>query len=196
MNLRHSYDKVLGQKTNNIFEPIYDTDSGLHIFDDKKISGKFHIEKIGKNEFDLQFRHEIEEEIDSVLELNQTSSSEIFFNITHIKQAIKNSNKSSARGPDCITIELVQNKGEQLFHCLPISCRQVIFLGTSQNLKKKENQIYLKKPGTKSYHLENSYRSISLSNILGKIYEKIILQQATNILKKNNFFEGKNLYAY
>ena len=145
MNLRHSYDKVLGQKTNNIFEPIYNTDSGLHIFDDKKISGKFHIEKIGKNEFDLQFRHKIEEEIDSVLELNQTSSSEIFFNITHIKQAIKNSNKSSARGPDCITIELVQNKGEQLFHCLPISCRQVIFLGTSQNLKKKRKSNLLKK---------------------------------------------------
>ena len=62
--------------------------------------------------------------------------------------------------------------------------------------KKKGNQIYLKKPGTKSYHLENSYRSISLSNILGKIYEKIILQQARNILKENNFFKGKNLYAY
>ena len=66
----------------------------------------------------MQFKHEIEEEIDSVLELNQTSSSEIFFNITHIKQAIKNSNKSSAPGPDCITVELMQNGGEQLFHCL------------------------------------------------------------------------------
>ena len=148
MNLRHSYDKVLGKKTNNIVEPIYDTDSGLNIFDDKKISEKlqkFHIEKIGKNEFDLQFKHEIEEEIDSVLELNQTSSSEIFFNITHIKQAIKNSNKSSAPGPDCIIVELVQNEGEQLFHCLPISCRQVIFLGTSQNLLKKRKSNLLKK---------------------------------------------------
>ena len=59
--------------------------SGLHIFDDKKISEKlqkFHLEKIGKNEFDLQFKHKTEKEIDSVLELNQTSSSEIF-NITH-----------------------------------------------------------------------------------------------------------------
>ena len=61
-----SYDKVLGKKTNNIVEPIYNTESGLHIFDDKKISEKlqkFHIEKIGKNEFDLQFKHEIEEEV-------------------------------------------------------------------------------------------------------------------------------------
>ena len=89
----HRYDKVLCKKTNNIVEPIYGTESGLHIFDDKEKSEKLqklHIEKTGKNEFDLQFKHEIEEEIDSVLELNQTSTSEIFFNVTHIKQAIKN----------------------------------------------------------------------------------------------------------
>ena len=80
-------------KTNNIVVPIYDNEFGLDIFDDQEISEKlqkFHIEKKNeKNEFDLQFKHEIEEDIDSVLELYQTSSSEIFFNITHIKQAIK-----------------------------------------------------------------------------------------------------------
>ena len=47
-----------------------------------------------------------------------------------------------------------------------------------------------------TYHIENSYRSISLTNIFGKIYERILLQQATNIWEKNKFFEGKNLYAY
>ena len=117
----HRYDKVLGRKTKTIVEPFYYTESGLHIFDDQEISEKlkkFHIEKIGKNELDLQFKNEIEEEIDSVLELNQTSSSEVFFNIKHIKQAIKNSNKSSAPGPDHITVELIENGGEQLFHCL------------------------------------------------------------------------------
>ena len=69
----HRYDKVLSRKTNNIVEPIYNTESGLHIFDDQEISDKlkkFLIEKIGKNEFDLQFKNEIEEEIDLVLELN------------------------------------------------------------------------------------------------------------------------------
>ena len=55
----HRYDKVLAKKTNNIVEPIYDTESGLHIFDDKEISEKFQkfcIGKIGKNESDLQFK--------------------------------------------------------------------------------------------------------------------------------------------
>ena len=33
----HRYNKFLGKKANNTVEPIYDTESGLHIFDDKKI---------------------------------------------------------------------------------------------------------------------------------------------------------------
>ena len=47
-----------------------------------------------------------------------------------------------------------------------------------------------------TYHIENSYRSISLTNVFGKICERILLQQATNMLEENKFFEGKNLYAY
>ena len=70
------------------------------------------------------------------------------------------------------------------------------FLGYFPKPWKKENWIYLKKTDKESYHLENSYHSISLSNKVGKIYEKIILQQATTILEENNFFKGKNLYVY
>ena len=110
----------------------------------------------------MQFKHEIEEEIDSVLELNETSSSEIFFNITHIKQAIKNSNKSSAPGLDRITVQLLQNGEEQLFHCLTHLMQASYFLAYFPKPWKKENRIYLKKPDKESYHLENSYRSISL----------------------------------
>ena len=56
----------------------------------------------------MEFENKIEEEIDSVLELNQASSSRIFYSIKHIEQAIKN----SAPGPDHITVELVENEGE------------------------------------------------------------------------------------
>ena len=58
----HRYDKVLGRKTKTIVEPFYYTEFGLHIFDDQEISEKlkkFHIKKIGKNEFDWQFKNEI-----------------------------------------------------------------------------------------------------------------------------------------
>ena len=98
-----------------------------------------------KNEFNLQLKHEIEEEMDYVLELNQTSSSEIFFKIIHIKQAIKNSNKSSALGPDRITVVLVKNDGK-LFHWLTHLMQASYLLGYFPKPWKKENRIYLKKP--------------------------------------------------
>lgn len=77
----------------------------LHIFDVREISEKI----FEKNELDLEFKNEIEEWINYILKLNQTSFSEIFFNIKHINQTIKNSNKSSSPGPDCQTVEIVRN---------------------------------------------------------------------------------------
>ena len=54
----------------------------------------------------MEFKNETAEEIESVLELNQTRSSEIFFNTKHIKQVMKSSYKSSASDPDRITVEI------------------------------------------------------------------------------------------
>ena len=61
---------------------------------------------------------------------------------------------------------------------------------------KQENKIYLKKPGKDSYHDPKSYCPISLTNILGKILERIILNKILHHLESTNFFEGKNLFAY
>ena len=59
-----------------------------------------------------------------------------------------------------------------------------------------ENRIYLKKPDKEHYHQENSYHPISLSNTLGKIFERIILEETINILEEKNFLKEKNVYAY
>ena len=60
----------------------------------------------------------------------------------------------------------------------------------------KENSIYLKNLVKGSCHVDNYYRSMSLSNILGKIYERIILHQVANVLEESNFFKGKTQYAF
>ena len=56
---------------------------------------------------------------------------------------------------------------------------------------KKENRIYLKKPDKSSHQVPNSYRLISLTNTVDKIFERVILQEAVNTLTENNFFDGK-----
>ena len=53
--------------------------------------------------------------------------------------------------------------------------------------------MYFKKMDKATYHIENSYRSISLTNLFDKIYERILLHTATIILEGKKFFEGKNL---
>ena len=54
----------------------------------------------------------------------------------------------------------------------------------------------MKKSDKDNYHIPNSYRPISLPNVMGKIYEKIILQEVVNILTESKFFNGKNVYVY
>ena len=96
----------------------------------------------------------------------------------HIKQLI-------------ITAELLENGGEQLFHCLTHLMQAGYFLGYFPKRWKKENRIYLKTQHKEFCHLENSYCSTSLSNILGKIYERIIFEEATTILKEITFSKEK-----
>ena len=53
----------------------------------------------------------------------------------------------------------------------------------------------MKKFWKDSYHDPKSYHPISLTNILGKILERIIFNKILH-LESTNFFEGKNLYVY
>ena len=69
-----------------------------------------------------------------------------------------------------LNLQIVKCKVKQLF---------------SQKLKVKI------KCKVKIFHPANSYRSISLSNFQGKIHEKNILQEATNLLPETNVFEVK-----
>ena len=107
-----------------------------------------------------------------------------FFYETHVKAAIKGLNKNSSPGPDKITPVLIQNGGENFTKSLPyieIAISQDIF----QNFG---NKITGHKPDKENQLLPNSHRSISLSNFVGKVYEKIIQQEAINFLTENIIF--------
>ena len=45
----------------------------------------------------------------------------------------------------------------------------------------------LNKPEKSNHHVPSSYRLISPSNIFGKIFERVLLQEAVNTLTENNF---------
>ena len=196
----HRYDKIIGRKRNNVVEPLYDVESSTYVFDDEKISNKLqehHIFKTNSSsKYDDTFKSNIENKLKTVMSKLVCETDKIFFGEEHIKDAIKNANKHSAPGPDTITADLILNGGKQLVSALTLLLQASYQIGHFPKPWKIENRIYFKKIDKIDYHRENSYRPISLTNLFGKIFERILLQEATNILEEQQFFKGKNLYAY
>ena len=137
----------------------------------------------------------MEKEITTILENTETSPSNIYFTEDDIKYAIKISNKNSAPGPDRITAELIEHGGETLTKSITLLMQASYSIGYIPEEWKREN-IYIKNPDKIIYHQENSYRPLSLLSTLGKIYERIILQETVNLLEQSQFFQNKSLYAY
>ena len=197
----HRYEKVIGRKTNNTVEPIFDSKSSTYIFDDEVISNRLHDYHIAKSasslNYDDSFKMGVEEKLQQILNHVECDSSQIFFGEEHIKDAINKANKNSSPGPDKITSELILSGRKQVISALTFLLQVCYLIGYFPKLWKMENRIYFRKMDKAKYHVESSYRSISLTNFSGKIYEIILLQLATNVLlEENQFFKGKNLYAY
>ena len=104
-------------------------------------------------------------------------------------------NKNSSPASDRVIHELVINGGKYLVAALNILLQASYQLGYFPKPWKNKKRIYLKKPGTSSYHVPSSFRSISLTNTFGKNFGRVIPQEAVNTLAQSNFFDGKNVYA-
>ena len=78
-----------------------------------------------------------------------------------------------------------------MYYHLKIAIFQDIF----PNVETREQKLH-EKTEKDNYHIPNSYRPISLSNIMGKIYEKFILQEAVSLFTERKFLDEKNVYAY
>ena len=78
----HRYDKLIGRKSNNIVEPIFDKDSQIHIFDDEIISEKltnYHIRKTVNNGLkSSDFKTEREKNIIEIMKSNKLSETVVF----------------------------------------------------------------------------------------------------------------------
>ena len=192
----HRYHKVLGMKKDNVIEPLYDNALNTYIFKDEDISNilcNYHINKEKEDDkYDNFFKVKMKDELGNILSENVHDESYVFFDETHVKTAIRGLNKNSSPGPDRITPILIQNGCENFTKSLTILLRNSYLLGYFPKCWKQDNRIYIKKTW------QNKLRLTQLIQIyfLGKIYEKIIQQEAINVLTENNFFDGKNVFAY
>ena len=144
----HRYEKVIGRKTNNTLEPIFDSNSSTYIFDDEVISNRLHDYHIAKSASSLNyndsFKMSVEEKLQQILNHVECDSSQIFFGEEHIKDAINKANKNSSPGPDKITSELILNGGKQVISALTLLLQACYLIGYFPKLWKMENRIYFK----------------------------------------------------
>ena len=86
-------------------------------------------------------------------------------------------NNLSSPGPDRIVSLMIKHGGKALHNLIKLVLNGACQLGYFPDAWKFDNKIHLKKPGKESYHEPNSYRSISLTNILRKILERTLLSR-------------------
>ena len=74
----HMYDKLIGRKSNNIVEPIFDNDLRTYIFDDEYISKltNYHIQKNVNNDLKSS---DFERKINEIIKSNKLSETAVFF---------------------------------------------------------------------------------------------------------------------
>ena len=105
-------------------------------------------------------------------------------------------NKDACPGPDSIPMRLLAKADINVLQQLTSIFDASLKLGYYPKPWKLDNSIYVKKPGKDSYHTEKAYRRLSLTNTMGKLYERILMNRITRKLEETDFFKNKGLYAY
>ncbi len=88
-----------------------------------------------------------------------------------IHRALSKMNKNASPGPDAILpimIHKAKNVAVPYLHRMFNQCWTV---GKIPSVWKKDDRIYLPKPGKPDYHVEKAYRPLSLNSIIGKTFE-------------------------
>ena len=176
----HRYNKLTGNKTISIVEPLFrHTNNDEYAFDDAEISNtlrEVHIDKKDTHsDFDDTHREKIgKDTVDLFMTENgQNTFSEVSEKeITVVIRKLKN---FSSPGSDRIGSLIIKHGGKNLHNLIKLVLNATFQLGYFPNAWKFDNRIYLNKSGKESYHGPKSYRSISLTNTLGKILERIFL---------------------
>ena len=92
---------------------------------------------------------------------------------SEIANAIYQSSKNKAPGPDKISFIIIQNAYKNIKNRFNILYKALIKYRYHPIYQKKATGIILKKPNKEDYSIPKAYRIISLLNCLGKISERI-----------------------
>ena len=102
---------------------------------------------------------------------------------------------TSASGPDKIHAKFIDCADRKLMSaCLSMLWNKMWMEGTFAKQWKKENRVAMTKPDKDDYHVQSAYRTISITDVLGKRMERITAKRLMSILLNQG--SDPNQYAY
>ena len=194
-----------GEPSQNAIQPLRDQ-SGNLVFEDSDIScilQDTHVRRSNsKHSFDRALFEGVNSEVDILLsqeKLHIDSGPSRSVNrdicVSEVKRAIEKINRNTAPGPDGVHPVLILEGINiltpylcQLFQCCWSS-------GVVPKAWKRDSRIYIPKHNKDDYHVPKAYRGISLTSVVGKIYERIVTSRLTAWLEQNDILDPLQ-YAY
>ena len=198
--------KIKGGGVRAAIQPLVDPSSKDKKveFDDENINKiliEHHIKPPPPRKYDIEWHKQVNKSVEETL---KKEKSDIALNVQtynrqvsqqEIDAAIAAPDPYSAPGPDRILPILVQKGHHNINKALHYSINIAFDEGNFPDCNKRENRSYLAKDGRKKYNFANSYRSISLSSVLGKTHERVLAGRLTCFMDENGLWDPHQ-YAY
>ena len=192
--------KILGGGSSAPVQPLVRNDK-QYDFDDAVIARRLeevHVLRshVDDSAFDKTWKEEVQKtveglkyDIDNDLPVNSDLT------IDEIQQSIENLKSKDCPGPDRIHPRFIYECGNDIIKPLLFLFQACWHEGNVPRIWKKDNRIYIPKPGKDSYNTEKAYRSLSLNSCVGKMLEQIVTKRMIALLNDKQFFEHQQ-HAY
>ena len=194
-------NKILGTSATTV-QPLIKSDKSYD-FDDEVIATRLeevHVKRSQVNtNFNDNWKDSVNEHINTTIHSDMKNGNENFYNCeitkSEVKTALHSLKGKTCPGPDRIHPLMIYNAREALVTPLCSLYQRCWEQGILPGVWKQENKIFIPKADKQNYNIEKAYRALSLSSIVGKLYERIVCNRLVSVLHELDLIDPDQ-YAY
>ena len=196
-------NKLTSTSRSTTVQPIEVTGTNNYVFSDEEIRAlmeEYHISKGLDASLLINEVKEVQQKIadghiSSSVQVSEASSRLMNSPISESEIDFSFGSSDGSPGPDGVSAKWIDCADREVMtECLLYIFNNLWILGHFHSDWKKEIRAILSKLGRTSYHHCDSYRTISLTNVIGKRFEKITCRRLVAILEDQDF--DIHQYAY